>query len=495
MTSLQHHLDVLDATTITLPQAGPDTTAAAARHWPSLARAAAGALLRVPALDPPDAAGLYQALIGLAQPTPDRHTVVSGHHPLSTMRQAYGQIAVLLEGQPGAHGRDHLHAAALRDRLLGPLHRAASWALASCATLAPDQRTLLDALARHTPPGPRPVTGTRYGDLGAVTTDADQPIDRALARWRDTVTARLTPSRVTTAELRATLADLIITTATAYYLTKTAGAAGRLDPTIAVPAGQTLWEARHEWRAQARSFPRDLRLGSPIDEHRTQAAGALREALADAFQNPATGDWLPAEQLLDRHRPDQLTAFARHLAGTAATIADRHAAAVAALKTRPVQRIDPRYHPVFKVGTDLAKVTKTRWLRVGPGDTELRYHAQRARFAAGLAGYASTLANETALGRPRTPNEQTDHAAADLRALTAALDAAIPPPRRKHGQVHPDLRPAWHDGRIPPESRPDPEPTPTPAAAVDREHDLLTRAAHHAHLAAAPSAAPSSLHR
>lgn len=497
MTSLQHHLDLLDTTATSLPQAGPDVATTAARHWPALARAAAGALLRVPALDPPDAAGLYQALIGLAQPTPNRHT--DADHPLAAMRQAYGRIAVLLEGQPGARGRDHLHAAALRDRLVGPLRVAAEWTAGTRVALDPGQRALLDALARPSAPAAGPVTGTRYGDLGAVTPDADQPVDRALARWRDTVTSRLAPSRVTTAELRATLADLIITTATAYYLTKTAGAAGRLDPTIAVSAGQALWEARHEWRVQARAFPRDLRLGGPLDEHRTEAAGTLRDTLAEAFQTPATGDWLPAEQLLDRHPPDQAAALARHLADTARTIADHYAAAMAALKTRPVQRRDPRYQPVFTVGTDLAKVNKTRWLRVGPGDAELRYLAQRARFAAGLAGHALTLVNETALGRPRTAGEQASYAAAtDLRALTAVLDATLPPSRHKHGHLRPDLRPAWRGGRIPPESRPDLEPTtvPTPAAAsgaMDRERDLLARAVHHTHLAAAPRAAAGGL--
>jgi len=218
-------------------------------------------------------------------------------------------------------------------------------------------------------------------------------------------------------------------------------------------------------------------------------------SLADAFQYPTTGGWFRTDQLLDRHPPEEVAALARHLADTAHTIADHYAAAVAALKTRPVQRRDPRFQPVFTVGTDLAKVNKTRWLRVGPGDAELRHLAQRARFAAGLAGYALTLVNETALGRPRTAGEQTAYAAAaDLRALTAVLDATLPPSRHKHGHLRPDLRPAWRDGRIPPESRPDPDPTtvPTPAAAsgaLDRERDLLARAVHHTHLATTPHAA------
>lgn len=261
MTSLATLLDHLDNVTGSLERPGRRASPAAGRAWSALARAAAGSLLRVPTLDPPDAAPLYRALFGLADWPRSART--GGRQPLHQLTRTYQQIGGLLAGLPGARGRDQLHAEALRERLLRPLHAAAVWTLRSPDVLDSGQEALLDALARHTPDAAGPVTGTRYGDLGAVTRSALDPVDRVLASWREGVTGCLHPAVVSTAGLRATLADLTIATATAYYLVKTVGAAGLLDRSIAVPAGTALWEARQEWRAQARAFPDDLRLGAP----------------------------------------------------------------------------------------------------------------------------------------------------------------------------------------------------------------------------------------
>lgn len=471
MTSLATLLDHLDNVTGSLERPGRRASPAAGHAWPALARAAAGSLLRVPTLDPPDAAPLYRALFGLADWPRSART--GGRQPLHQLTRTYQQIGGLLAGLPGARGRDQLHAEALRERLLRPLHAAAVWTLRSPDVLDSGQEALLDALARHTPDAAGPVTGTRYGDLGAVTRSALDPVDRVLASWREGVTGSLHPAVVSTAGLRATLADLTIATATAYYLVKTVGAAGLLDRSIAVPAGTALWEARQEWRAQARAFPDDLRLGGPVPEDRTRLADTLRDGLAGAFHDSA-GDWLPPTVLLEQHPPDQLLGWARHLAGTAATIADRYADALGVLRTRPVRRRDPGYQPVWPVGTDLAKVPRTRWLSVPLDDPGLRLLAQRGRFAAGLAGHALTLVQDTALGRARTPAEQAAYATeAGLRTLTGLLDAALPPSRHRHGHLDPELRPAWRDGRVPPESLPDPAPAPTGS-----DQDWLARGVH-----------------
>jgi len=510
MSSLDALLDQLDLAAAKLGRRGVDPSipdpGGGLSGWPALAREAATALLRIPVLDDPDAIDLYRPLITIARQAPPSAPSDGWLHPhrpvqarpgendptrlLGDLADTYSSISALLEGQPVARGRDRLHAHALRDRLLRPLNAAAEWTLHTHGDhLSLDYRATMSELAVHSR-RPGLVTGSRYGDLYAVTADAEHPIDRALAVWQHRAADALSRGQLSTAGLRATLADLTIISATAYYLIKSSARTGHLDSSVAFAAGGALWDARNEWRAQARVFPTSLRLGGDVSAERNKAAGVLRDTLASAFQVPDTGDWQPAAELARRYQPQELLALARHLTGASRTIADHYAAALGNLNQHPVERRDPNYRPVFDVGTDLAKVARQQWNPVRATDPELKALARRGRFGAGLSAHAVEMVNETALGRPRTPSEHLA-AEAGLRTLAAVLDASIPAPRHKHGAVRPDLRPAWRDGRTPPEATPDPS---TPGVLAG-ERARLARAVAHQHQAIRPDPPAAGIRR
>jgi len=456
MTSIERLLGDLDTTTADLVHTQPaaDQARPIVDAWPALADAAAHTLLKVPTLDGHDDPGLFRALVDLARRP-------GGDSPvLASQAQAYRAIGVHLDGQARAAGLDVLHARLLQDRLLQPLNALAEWSGYYAWHAAPGLRPVFDELARSTRTRP-PTLGTRYGDLGGLDPQADDRILRAAAVWASDVTASLQPPHVSTSGLRATLGDLNITLATAYYLTKAAMLTRQVDPAIGTGAVSALWDARNEWRIQARQFPRDLRLGELISTDRNALAADLRDTLKDAFQEPS-GEWLPARDLLATFGAADLLRYARSLAEVSHQVGGQYLTAVRVLPTLAVVRHDPTYKPVFPVGTDLAKVRRDRWLPVSRTDPELVQLGVRAGLAVSETSRALDAVRDTALDSPTNPASAARPVLLpvvprrDLLQVIAALDAMMPATKHKYGHVNPGSRPAWASGRTPPESIPDP---------------------------------------
>lgn len=457
MTSLGDHLDRLDTLTaeVVREQPPPAQAGQILGAWPPVADAAARALLRIPTLNSDDTAGLFRSLIDLAhQPTP----VGGGLAPMASIADAYLGVRDRLDDQPVARGADVHHAQILHSRLTRPLNTLAEWTSFYAAPHQPRLQAAFDDLARSTP-SRQLDTGTRYADLGAVDLHADDPILRVAARWATHVTASLQPERVSTSGLRATLGDLNITTASAYYLTKAVLLTRHVDPGIGTDAVAALWDARNEWRIQARQFPRDLRLGDLISAERNRAAVTLRDTLSHHFHD-GRGDWLPAGELTTRHTSDKLLLYARALTDVSQRVGSRYLDALRRLPNLPVMRHDPTYSPVFPVGTDLAKVRRDRWLPVAINDPELRQLASRASLAASETRRALDAVRDTALDTG--PGSQTStigrpsptYSKEALVKVIAALDAMIPAAHTNR-PINPGSRPAWAGGTTPPESLPD----------------------------------------
>lgn len=467
MTSIGDLLDRIDTTTNTLTRSQPDPAAwqPILDGWPNVADAAARALLGVPLLDGDDQAATFRALIELAHQPRPASTVVS--RPMVTLTRAYRQIGQHLAGQPLARGLDTLHAQVLQARLTAPVTTLASWTLDHAAPHAVAIRSPLTELTRHTTPGVHQA-GTHYTDLGSLTDRSTDPVLRAGSVWASGALAALQPDQVSTSTLRSTLGDLNITLASAYFLTKAMVETGQLHQGTGMDALGALWDARDEWRIQAREFPRDIRLGDLVPPERNASGAALRDALRAAFHD-ADGDWLPLGHIRDHYGAEQVLRYARVLTGVAQQVGLGYVYALGRLPGLPVMRRDPDFHPVFPVGTDMAKVRRERWLPVAINDRELRLLGTRSTIAASQTARALSAVRETALdwataaGRAPEPDAARTAPRQLLTRTIAALDAMIPAtPRNTFVQ---GTRPAWAHGTTPPESIPDThEPAPTAAA-------------------------------